>query len=81
MATPQPMAPPRSRAFSVKSEVSHKSKDSGHKSQHSQSSEDKARRSLHTKADPTVAMYELQPGMPFRSHVGLAVAHSQSARF
>lgn len=80
MAAPQSTAPPRSRAFSVKSEVSHKSNKS-HKSHNSQNSEDKARRSLHTKADPTVAMYELQPGMPFPPHVGLAVAHHQTSPF
>ncbi|KAJ5377345.1 uncharacterized protein N7496_004754 [Penicillium cataractarum] len=56
MAGPQQSAtsPRRSRGFSVKSE-------SSHKSHLSESSQEKARRSLHTKADPTVAMNELQP--------------------
>ncbi|KAJ5220281.1 hypothetical protein N7468_009485 [Penicillium chermesinum] len=61
MSVPQAAAPARSRGFSVKSEASRKSKDSGHKSHLSESSQEKARRSLQTKADPTVAMYELQP--------------------
>lgn len=53
-------APQRSRGFSVKSD---NSRNSGHKSQLSESSEEKARRNLHTKADPLVAMTELQPSM------------------
>lgn len=73
MAAPQPASSPhRSRGFSVKSEKSHKSHlsdTSGHKSHHSETSEEKARRSLHTKADPLVAMNELQPSM-LRLHVG-----------
>ncbi|KAJ6114592.1 hypothetical protein N7486_000370 [Penicillium sp. IBT 16267x] len=67
MATPQPtQAPQRSRGFSVKSDNSRRS--SGHKSQLSESSEEKARRNLHTKADPLVAMTELQPSMFLSSH-------------
>ncbi|KAJ5668413.1 uncharacterized protein N7477_006983 [Penicillium maclennaniae] len=62
MADSQVSQPPRrSRGFSVKSEKSHKSGNSGHKSQLSESSEEKHRRNLQTKADPTVAMNELQP--------------------
>ncbi|KAJ5692565.1 hypothetical protein N7462_001988 [Penicillium macrosclerotiorum] len=63
MAAPQPpTAPPhRSRGFSVKSEQSHRSSTSGHKSHLSESSQEKAKRNLHTKADPLVAMNELQP--------------------
>ncbi|KAJ5119034.1 hypothetical protein N7448_010743 [Penicillium atrosanguineum] len=62
MATPQNRQPPqRSRGFSVKSDKSHISGNSGHKSQLSESSEEKHRRNLHTKADPTIAMNELQP--------------------
>ncbi|KAJ5538548.1 hypothetical protein N7494_008027 [Penicillium frequentans] len=53
-------APQRSRGFSVKSD---NSRNSGHKSQLSESSEEKARRNLHTKADPLVAMTELQPNL------------------
>ena len=70
MASPQPASSPRrSRGFSVKSDNSHRSSTSGqkshksHKSHLSESSEEKARRSLHTKADPLVAMNELQPSM------------------
>ncbi|KAJ5766529.1 uncharacterized protein N7511_004145 [Penicillium nucicola] len=62
MAAPQPQ---RSRGFSVKSDKS-QSKESGtssHKRGPSESSQDKARHSLHTKADPLVAMNELQPSM------------------
>ncbi|EPS26987.1 hypothetical protein PDE_01928 [Penicillium oxalicum 114-2] len=51
----------RNRGFSVKSGSSHKSSASGHKSHLSESSQEKHRRSLQTKADPTVAMNELQP--------------------
>ncbi|KAJ5299831.1 hypothetical protein N7476_011388, partial [Penicillium atrosanguineum] len=59
---PQNRQPPqRSRGFSVKSDKSHISGNSGHKSQLSESSEEKHRRNLHTKADPTIAMNELQP--------------------
>lgn len=62
MAAPQPpTSPRRSRGFSVKSDQSHHTNTSGHKSQHSESAEEKARHSLHTKADPLVAMNELQP--------------------
>ncbi|KAJ5111345.1 hypothetical protein N7532_001880 [Penicillium argentinense] len=67
MATPQqpgPASPRRSRGFSVKSDNSHRTSTSGHKSQKSHSSEtheEKERRNLHTKADPLVAMNELQP--------------------
>ncbi|KAJ5639319.1 uncharacterized protein N7484_007181 [Penicillium longicatenatum] len=62
MAAPQPThVPQRSRGFSVKSDHSHRTSTSGHKSQLSESSEEKARRNLHTKADPLVAMTELQP--------------------
>lgn len=55
----------RSRGFSVKSDKSHNSGNSGHRSQLSESSAEKRRRNLHTKADPTVAMNELQPSMCF----------------
>jgi hypothetical protein len=64
MAAPQPThVPQRSRGFSVKSDHSRRTSTSGHKSQLSESSEEKARRNLHTKADPLVAMTELQPSM------------------
>ncbi|KAJ5769339.1 hypothetical protein N7520_003898 [Penicillium odoratum] len=59
MAAPEATtAPQRSRGFSVKSDHS---RNSGHKSHLSESSQEKARRNLHTKADPLVAMTELQP--------------------
>ncbi|OQE29782.1 hypothetical protein PENSTE_c002G04781 [Penicillium steckii] len=64
MAAPQPpVSPPprRSRGFSVKSDNSKRTSSSGHKSQYSESHEEKERRNLHTKADPLVAMNELQP--------------------
>lgn len=62
MADPQPASSPRrSRGFSIKSDKSHRTNTSGHKSRLSESSEEKARRSLQTKADPLVAMNELQP--------------------
>lgn len=56
-----PTSPKRSRGFSVKSDRSDKSRSTGHKRGVSESSEEKARRNLHTKADPLVAMNELQP--------------------
>jgi len=63
MAAPQPASPRRSRGFSVKSDQSQNSAKSskGHSRGFSESSEEKARRNLHTKADPLVAMNELQP--------------------
>ncbi|KAJ5233516.1 uncharacterized protein N7469_005282 [Penicillium citrinum] len=64
MAAPQPpVSPPprRSRGFSVKSDNSRRTSSSGHKSHLSESHEEKERRNLHTKADPLVAMNELQP--------------------
>ncbi|KAJ5917789.1 hypothetical protein N7454_010164 [Penicillium verhagenii] len=65
MAAPQPATvptrPTRNRGFSVKSDHSRRTSTSGHKSNLSESSEEKARRNLHTKADPLVAMTELQP--------------------
>ncbi|KAJ5153345.1 uncharacterized protein N7482_009823 [Penicillium canariense] len=63
MAAPQPPAvsPRRTRGFSVKSDKSQKTNASGHKSNLSESSEEKARRHLQSKADPSVAMNELQP--------------------
>lgn len=64
MAAPQPpVSPPprRSRGFSVKSDNSRRTTSSGHKSHLSESHEEKERRNLHTKADPLVAMNELQP--------------------
>ncbi|KAJ5210413.1 Protein of unknown function DUF2406 [Penicillium cf. griseofulvum] len=62
MATPQsPTSPKRSRGFSVKSSNSDKSGSTSHRRGPSESSEEKARRNLHTKADPLVAMNELQP--------------------
>lgn len=62
MAAPQP-APTRSRGLSVKSEQSQNSANSskGHQRGPSESSQEKHRRSLQTKADPLVAMNELQP--------------------
>lgn len=66
MADPQQSETPRrSRGFSVKSDNSRRTSTSGHKSHLSESSEDKARRNLHTKADPLVAMNELQPSTFF----------------
>ncbi|KAJ5725821.1 uncharacterized protein N7483_007178, partial [Penicillium malachiteum] len=56
----QATTPARSRGFSVKSD---RSRTSGHKSNLSESSQEKARRNLHTKADPLVAMNELQPNL------------------
>ncbi|KAJ5573014.1 hypothetical protein N7450_009998, partial [Penicillium hetheringtonii] len=58
-----PVSPPprRSRGFSVKSDNSRRTSSSGHKSHLSESHEEKERRNLHTKADPLVAMNELQP--------------------
>ncbi|KAJ5154211.1 Protein of unknown function DUF2406 [Penicillium coprophilum] len=62
MGTSQsPTSPKRSRGFSVKSDKSDKSGSTGHKRGISESSEEKARRNLHTKADPLIAMNELQP--------------------
>ncbi|KAJ6009649.1 hypothetical protein N7522_004665 [Penicillium canescens] len=62
MAAPQPR---RSRGFSIKSDksLSKESGTSSHKRGPSESSQEKARRNLHTKADPLVAMNELQPSM------------------
>ncbi|KAJ5711637.1 hypothetical protein N7488_005793 [Penicillium malachiteum] len=61
MAAPQQATTPgRSRGFSVKSD---RSRTSGHKSNLSESSQEKARRNLQTKADPLVAMNELQPNL------------------
>lgn len=81
MAAPQPpVSPPprRSRGFSVKSDNSKRTSSSGHKSQYSESHEEKERRNLHTKADPLVAMNELQPSaFPF---VSVAVAVTDSIR-
>ncbi|KAJ5816775.1 hypothetical protein N7447_009008 [Penicillium robsamsonii] len=62
MSAPQsPTSPKRSRGFSVKSDKSDKSGSRSHRRGPSESSEEKARRNLHTKADPLVAMSELQP--------------------
>ncbi|CAG8163957.1 hypothetical protein PENNAL_c0056G11674 [Penicillium nalgiovense] len=62
MDTPQsPTSPKRSRGFSVKSGNSDKSGSTSHKRGFSESSEEKARRNLHTKADPLIAMNEMQP--------------------
>ncbi|KGO71229.1 Protein of unknown function DUF2406 [Penicillium italicum] len=62
MDTPKsPTSPKRSRGFSVKSDKSNKSGSTSHKRGLSESSEEKARRNLHTKADPLIAMNELQP--------------------
>ncbi|EAU38382.1 conserved hypothetical protein [Aspergillus terreus NIH2624] len=64
MASPQSVASPRrSRGFSLKSDKSHHSSNSGshHKVHLSESAEEKHRRTLHTKADPMVAMSEAQP--------------------
>ncbi|KGO37259.1 Protein of unknown function DUF2406 [Penicillium expansum] len=62
MDTPKsPTSPKRSRGFSVKSDKSDKSGSTSHKRGLSETSQEKARRNLHTKADPLVAMNELQP--------------------
>ncbi|KAJ5124765.1 Protein of unknown function DUF2406 [Penicillium bovifimosum] len=62
MASPQsPTSPKRSRGFTNRSETSERSGSTSHKRGPSESSEEKARRNLHTKADPLVAMNELQP--------------------
>ncbi|KAJ5520505.1 hypothetical protein N7463_000958 [Penicillium fimorum] len=62
MSAPQSStSPKRSRGFSVKSNKSDKSGSTSHRRGPSESSEEKARRNLHTKADPLVAMSELQP--------------------
>ncbi|KAJ5781002.1 hypothetical protein N7457_006162 [Penicillium paradoxum] len=62
MVAPQsPTSPKRSRGFSIKSDKSNQSGSPGHKRGLSESSEEKSRRNLHTKADPLVAMNELQP--------------------
>ncbi|EKV22041.1 hypothetical protein PDIP_00400 [Penicillium digitatum Pd1] len=61
MDTPNSPTPKRSRGFSVKSDKSNKSGSTSHKRGLSESSEEKARRNLQTKADPLVAMNELQP--------------------
>ncbi|KAL4897699.1 hypothetical protein BDV59DRAFT_48681 [Aspergillus ambiguus] len=66
MASPQSVAPPRrSRGFSLKSDKSHRSSNSGSQSRvhYNESAEEKRRRTLHTKADPMVAMSEDQPMM------------------
>lgn len=58
-------SPRRSRgiSFGGKSEKSHRSSNSaGRKISLHETPEEKARRSLHTKADPTLAMNEAQPG-------------------
>ncbi|KAJ5396636.1 hypothetical protein N7509_004749 [Penicillium cosmopolitanum] len=59
-------APPTARFLlsspkSVKSDNSRRTSTSGNKIHLSESHEEKERRNLHTKADPTVAMNELQP--------------------
>ncbi|CDM32282.1 hypothetical protein DTO013E5_3523 [Penicillium roqueforti] len=61
MDSPQSPTPQRSRGFSVKSDKSDKSGSTSHKRGPSESSEEKSRRNLHTKADPLIAMNELQP--------------------
>jgi hypothetical protein len=61
---PPPSAPAlhgRGFSFGGKSDKSHRSSGSGNK--YSETHEEKLRRSLHTKADPTLAMNEAQPGM------------------
>lgn len=60
---------PRSRGFSFRSDKSHKShKSSGSKDHHHkidlhETTAEKESRRLHTKADPSVAMNEAEPGM------------------
>lgn len=64
------VAPKHHRGFSFgsKSSKSQRSSSSGNNRPESllESAEEKARRSLHSKADPTVAMSELQPSKFFR---------------
>jgi hypothetical protein len=57
-------SPRRNRgiSFGGKSEKSHKSSGSHGKISLHETPEEKARRALHTKADPTLAMNEAQPG-------------------
>lgn len=68
MAAPQAAGKPakRGRVLSFgsgkSSEKSHRSSGSGHEVSLVETHEEKARRNLQTKADPTVAMYEAQPG-------------------
>lgn len=71
-----PSAPPtqnprevrKSRGFSFKSEKSHKSHksgDSGHHHHNSETSAEKESKRLHSKADPTLAISEAEPGLSF----------------
>jgi hypothetical protein len=64
---PAPSAPAhhgRGFSFGGKSDKSHRSDASGgNKHSYQESHEEKVRRSLQTKADPTLAMSEAQPGM------------------
>lgn len=64
MAGPQsPTSPRHGRriSFGGRSDKTHKSNNSANKIDLTETHEEKARRNLTTKADPTVAMYELQP--------------------
>lgn len=66
MAGPQsPTSPRHGRriSFGGRSDKTHKSNNSANKIDLTETHEEKARRNLTTKADPTVAMYELQPNL------------------
>lgn len=74
----------------MKSDKSDKSGSTSHKRGPSESSEEKSRRNLHTKADPLIAMNELQPSMfttllarshflaPRTSHLAFPMSHFTS---
>lgn len=82
MDTPKsPTSPKRSRGFSVKSDKSDKSGSTSHKRGLSETSQEKARRNLHTKADPLVAMNELQPSTSEERGWALILARSHSFPF
>ncbi|KAK6948228.1 hypothetical protein Daesc_009992 [Daldinia eschscholtzii] len=59
---------PKSRAFSFRSEKSHKSSNSHTKNNLHETSAEKEARRLHGKTDPTLAMTELEPADPDRSN-------------
>lgn len=65
LPSPPPASAPahhgRGFSFGGKSDKSHRSNGSGNK--YSETHEEKVRRSLQSKADPTLAMNEAQPGM------------------
>ena len=66
MAGSQDLPSPKKRgrvfSFSGKSDKSHKSADSVHRISLTETHEEKVARALHTKADPTLAINEAQPG-------------------